>query len=528
MKKLFTVLFMLVFASSAVQAQTTKWAENIAPILYKNCAKCHNPNGVAPFSLITYSDAYNARIGVRAAVISRQMPPWTPDPKYTRFAHERALTQSDIDEIRNWVDGGAPQGNPALAPTPPVFPRNGEITTPDLVLQIPTYTVNTTQDLYRNFAIPSNLIADRTIVELEVVPGNRQIVHHVLAFRDSSARVLQLDAADPLPGYTNFGGTGTNSSELVMGWVPGQGKIKYPAGMGMKLPRNTNLVLQIHYPGGISNQRDSTKIVFKFAPTTTTLRELRVQPLLDHVSTLVNGPLVITANTTKSFTSALRTPVGVDGTILSIAPHMHLIGRRMKVYGIKPNGDTLRLINIPEWDFNWQGSYDFPKLLKVPGGTQLKAEAFYDNTAANPFNPSNPPKLVRLGEATTDEMLLVYFTFTAYQPGDENIVIDSTVLSTKIQEANLPNERQRLALKCFPNPLLGKLNVEVSALKADYYDLEMFDIKGDLVKRLATQEWLKEGLNSLSFDTHDLPSGAFFVKISSNNFYGIEQVIKVE
>lgn len=524
MKHLFTLSLLVLGGVLHGWSQSPRWAEDVAPILFENCASCHNPKGVAPFPLLTYNDAYNQRFGIKAAVTNRSMPPWKADPNYTHFAGERILTDAEINLIRRWVDGGAPTGNLAVAPTPPQFLGGPQIERPDLVLTIPTYTVNTTKDLYRVFALPANITTDRMIEKIEVIPGNRSIVHHVLAYRDTSSIPLKMDAADPLPGFTNFGGTGSTSSDLIMAWVPGQGPQQSPAGMGIKLPARSNIILQIHYPGGIVNQKDSTRIVVKFAASNR-LREVSTVPILNHSTSLTNGPLQLAPNTTRTFNAQFRLPV--DATLLSIAPHMHLIGRRIKVYGITLQGDTIRLINIPEWDFNWQGSYNYPRLVKLPRGTQLKAEAFYDNTEENPFNPSFPPKTVRRGEATTDEMMLVYFTFTAYQSGDEKIIIDSSAVATSNREVPLV-EREKVALEAFPNPAQANLTLRFALPQADDCTIAIYDQVGDLVKTISTNERMSQGQHQIPVDLHDLPNGAYFLKVSSLERFGLTTFVKVE
>ncbi len=524
MKRSVLLTLFLVFLFFKGYSQNLTWADNIAPILFKNCAKCHNPNGVAPFSLLTYDDAYRNRQGIKAAVVSKNMPPWSPDPNYRHFANERVLSTADINAITAWVNGNAAQGNPANAPVTPTFAAGSEITTPDLVLTIPNYTVNTNNDLYRCFVIPSSLIGDRFITSLEVIPGNRKIVHHVLAFQDSTNVPAQLDAADPGAGYTNYGGTGSNASQLVTGWVPGQGAVKFPSGMGIRLASKTNLVLQIHYPGGTVNQKDSTKIVLKLAPEGSKLREIFNRPILAHVSPiLTNGPLDIPANQTKSFVEKLTLPI--TGSFLSIAPHMHLIGRRTKVYGLLPSGDTLKLINIPDWDFNWQGAYTFRNVLRIPVGTTLVAEAFYDNTSNNPFNPNNPAKQVKLGEGTADEMMLNYFTFMAYQPGDENIVLDSSAIVNSSFEIN---EKERLNLACYPNPAQSSVTLSFNLPQREICNVDIFDITGTAVKGVVKGQWLDKGENQIPISTVDLPSGTYIVRLFSEKTYGIERFIRVE
>jgi hypothetical protein len=518
------LLFIAFCTTLTLQGQTPKWAEDIAPILYKNCTKCHNPSGVAPFSLLSYNDAYNNRFGIKPAVVNKVMPPWKADPNYTHFVGERILSEKEINAIKNWVDAGAPQGDLAKAPVKPTYSGKTSIQNPDLVLTIPTYKVNTTTDLYRVFAIPSKLIGDRTIVQVEVVPGNRSIVHHVLAFRDTSSIPLKLDAADSAPGYTNFGGTGSNSSELISAWVPGQGATSFPKGMGVKLAKSSNIMLQVHYPGGISNQKDSTQIFFKFSAANN-LREVSITPILNHLITITNGPLSIPANTTKSFNEQFRLPVNV--TLLSIAPHMHLIGRRIKVYGIAPTKDTIRMVNVPDWDFSWQGAYTYPKLMKIPTGTLLKADAFYDNTVDNPNNPNFPPKSVVKGESTTDEMMLVYFTYTLYQAGDENIIVDTAAIATAVNEVPL-SAREKLAIQCFPNPAQKEMSLQFDLLESEYVNVEVFDLRGDLVKVISRNDWMVKGTNKINVATYDLPAGAFFLRVSSQKRYGVERFLKVE
>lgn len=523
-KSTLVVLAILLLSSmhTFVWSQPT-WSENVASIVYNNCTKCHNTNGVAPFPLQSFQHAYQKRLDIKAAVISKVMPPWPPDPAYSHFAKERVLSTADIQTITNWVNAGAPQGNPANEPAAPTFPAGTQIANPDLVLKIPTYTHSAAVDVYRCFAIPSNLVGDRFISEIEVVPGNRKIVHHVLAFQDVSNTPLQLDAQDPLPGYTNYGGTGSSTSNLITGWVPGQGVIKYPTGMGIKLRAQTNLVLQVHYPGVSASQKDSTEIVIKFAPQGAALRNVFTVPALFHEApVLQNGPLLIPANQTKTFYT--RLPVPSNMSIISIAPHMHLIGRRAKAYAILPGGDTLRLINIPDWDFNWQGGYDFRKVTKIPAGSVLVGECFYDNTSNNPFNPSNPPIMVKKGENTTDEMLLFYFTYLDYEQGDENIVIDSTAI---INAAFNPIYKSKLNVQCFPNPAKQVLNIQFTLKEKDIFSLDIVCADGTSMKGLQKGEWLEKGKNHIQIPIADLKPGLYYLRMQAEKVYAYQKFVKL-
>ncbi|MEO6040234.1 MAG: cytochrome c, partial [Saprospiraceae bacterium] len=202
-------------------AQTTlRWSQDIAPILYKNCVSCHRAGQIAPFELLTYQDAYDQRASILEDVEQGIMPPWPPDPSYRHFVQERLLKPDEIAKIAAWVDQGAPEGNPSLAPPIPTFPSGGQFGPPNIKWQIPTYTVNMPaggDDLYRCFVI-HNTMTDTAFMRLmEVVPGNRSIVHHILVYQDTSSQSAENDALDPGPGFTSLGPGGF----LIGEWVPG-------------------------------------------------------------------------------------------------------------------------------------------------------------------------------------------------------------------------------------------------------------------------------------------------------------------
>jgi len=456
------LLFLLTSADYAL-AQVATWTDNIACILYTRCTSCHHDGGIAPFSLMTYGEATSAAFGMQYAVNSGSMPPWPPDPAYRSFAHERVLTQEEIDLINDWVNNGMPEGD-GTSPMPPVYISSEEITSPDLVITMPNFTVSTVgNDVYRCFVIPTGLLQNRFIKEIEVVPGNREAVHHVLVYQDVTATPAALDAAATGPGYTSFGVTGSSASVLISAWVPGQGKKVYPGSMGVKIPAGANIVLQVHYPATSNGQQDQTKVNIKFA--TGTVREVSIATPLRH-GALNEGPLIIPANTTRTFTSNYLIPAA-NLTILDVAPHMHLLGKSIKAWAVTPLGVTIPLIDIPEWDFHWQGFYDFRQPVKIPAGSMLYGAATYDNTTANPNNPNNPPQIVTVGEATDEEMMLIYFSYTIHYPGDENIVIDtSTVVQTHnncdFRVVGMEDGPDMPRLLSYPNPTDGLLQLGIS------------------------------------------------------------------
>ncbi len=389
------------------------WSEDISCILYTHCTPCHNPNGIAPFSLLDYNLAFSLKDLIRGAVTNGEMPPWPPDPTYQTHAHERVLTAEEIQMIQDWVDNGAPEGDQSLAPPPPVYAGN-LIENPDWVASIGPYTSTAgAEDDYQCFVISNPHTTTKFITALEVIPGTPSIVHHVLIFKDSNL--------SPVPGgYDCFGGTGSASSEFFSGWAPGQLATFYPAGMGVRLDPGENLVLQTHYPEGSGGVVDNNTRVQFILSDDMSLRNVSNTPFVFNVA------LFIPANTVQTFTSQQN--IGnQDITILSAFPHMHLIGQSIKSWAVTPTGTTIPLIDIPHWDFEWQGDYAFRNPVRIPANSVIHGEAVYDNTTANPHNPNNPPQTVTFGEATTDEMMFVFYAHLPYQSDDENIVIDTAM-----------------------------------------------------------------------------------------------------
>ena len=445
-----SILFFAISATVKLNAQTPNWAEHVAPILYQNCTKCHIAGGIAPFSLVGYSNAQAMASSIANSVESKRMPPWPADPKYKRYAHERILSSQEIETIKQWANNNAPSGNLSLAPADPV-PQNGpQLIGANLTLKMPNYIVNTTADEYRCFVLPTNLTQNQFATALEVVPGNRQIVHHVLVFQDTSMIPVNKDNQDPNPGYLAFGGTGSPTSQLIGVYVPGQEPFVFTSGFGTKLLKNTRIILQIHYPSGINSILDSTKVLLK--TTTNTLREVLIAPILNHNNnSMTNGPLYIPANVEKTFYTKFT--VNGKATVFAVAPHMHLVGTSIKAYGLRGT-DTIKFIDIPNWDFHWQRTYSFKNPVIVQSADVLWAEAKYNNTSSNPNNPNSPPQAVAKGESTTDEMMLVYFWYAAYQAGDENLVIDTSTLKNISNTVILSKSNTTV----YPNPIKNVIN----------------------------------------------------------------------
>lgn len=520
MKKILPLL--LVFASVITKAQTPVWSTDIAPIFYQNCTSCHHSGGLAPFSLLSYQDALNQAYSISDDVSTKKMPPWPPDPTYRRFAHERLLSLADINKINAWVIAGAPMGDTALAPAKPVYTNTSALGTPDLSLRIPSFTIpsNQTSDLYTCFVIHTNLSQTEFITGIELLPGNPSIVHHVLVYEDTTGQASALDAATPEPGYTSFGGIGINGSPiLVAGWVPGSQPSYLPNNMGIKLYAHADLVLQIHYPAGSQNKLDSTRINFKLS--TGALRTVSLAPILNHQTSLVNGPLFIPADSVATFEEYYQLPNIIDITLLSVGPHCHLVGKSWLSYVVTPTNDTLPLVKINNWDFHWQGSYGFRNLLRVPKASKLYGFATYDNTDNNSNNPNSPPQDVARGESTTDEMMLIYFAYTYYQAGDENITTDTTALvdltdssvTTAIKEPVNTIVSTPQFYDLVPNPSGTETQLSYFLPEPAQATLKVFDLSGKLVDEVKLPSAL--GINGYKYSVAKLQAGQYICNLNA-------------
>ena len=319
MKYIFISTFFFSIINVTAQ-ETLTWERDISCIFYSHCTNCHNPKGLA-FDLTTYEQVSTWKNSIKEAVSNKIMPPWTPNPLYKSLAHERNLTNSEIESIVQWIKNGLSQGNTSQTKAP-TYSTITEIPNPDLLLKMPKYQVpKIRDDLYRCFIISEKITNRAFIKSIEVIPGNKNIVHHVLIYEDTSDEPMRLDALDPSPGYTNFGGIGSNTAKLIGGWVPGSSAYSTPSGMGIQIDMGARIVIQVHYPKTGAEQYDSTKVNIKFS-TESGIRNITIQPILNHI-TNITTPLKIEPNTVKTFYEKQIIPsflVAGDITLVSIAP----------------------------------------------------------------------------------------------------------------------------------------------------------------------------------------------------------------
>jgi hypothetical protein len=327
---------------------------------------------------------------------------------------------------------------------------------------------------------------------------------------------MALDNATPQPGYTSFGGVGTTTPPILIGgWVPGSQPSHLPPNMGIKLYPGADIVVQIHYPVGSANKTDSTRLNLKLS--TASLRTVALAPILNHMTSLVGGPLEIPANTVKTYEEYFQIPNIIDITVLSVAPHAHLIAKQWLSYAVTPTNDTIPLIKIDDWDFHWQGSYNFRNLMKIPKQTKLYGFCTYDNTSNNHHNPNHPPQDVVRGESTTDEMMLIYFAYTYYQPGDENIVVDGSPLvdiGPVVSNINEPLNSVVSTPQLYdpmPNPANTETTIGYFLPYNTRTTLRIFDLSGRLVEEINAPG--NAGFNSVKYDTGKLVSGEYLYSL---------------
>lgn len=436
---------MLVNASCTRTKQTENisYSEHIAPIIYKKCTSCHRPGEAGPFNLLNYYDASSRAQLIKFVTKTRYMPPWPADASYTHFIDEKVLTQEEIDLIATWVDKGCAIGDSSLLPPLPYFPKGSQLGIPDLVINFkePYKIKGDGKDQFLLMRVPYQIPNDTFISAIEVVPGNRKLVHHVNAqllsydfekrkdiFKGNTVVNIdeysnKMDAYKALDLPNDDGESFPALTYSVTNYLPGVTPPIYPEGIGgFKLVRKGALFLKdIHYGGSRVDTVDQTSFNVFYSTHPPKRPTMEFQMGTFGRSPTV-PPLVIPSDTVMTFHSDYK--ISDDISILTINPHMHLLGKQFWAYALTPNGDTIPLIRINKWDFRWQYFYTFEKMVKIPAGSVIHAEGVYDNTRNNPNNPFSPPRLVAEREGsmrTSDEMFQFIVTYLPYQVGDENI-----------------------------------------------------------------------------------------------------------
>ncbi len=420
--------------SANTKSKAVTFNKDIAPIFFKSCAECHRPGEAAPFSALSYKDVRPWAKSIREKVVSKQMPPWHADPHVGQFKNNRSLTPAEIDLITAWVDGGAVEGNAKELPPAPKFADGWRIGKPDVVLQMQEdYTLAASgPDEYQYFAIATNFTEDKYVQMAEARPGNRRIVHHILAFAvppggkdmsklsraelrkmfdedgpnsifysDGDLRRVKMDAKVNDDGCNGKFGE-DDAGDVIAGYAPGMPTEVFAPGVAKKVPAGAVLILQIHYSkvtGTEQKDRSVVGLIFAKEPP----QKLMIKRGIENIF------FKIPAGAERHQVTACWKPKE-DINLYGLMPHMHYRGAAMEYKATYPDGKSEVLLNVPNYDFGWQTNYKLVQPKLIPKGTKIQVTAYYDNSPKNKFNP-DPSKVVRWGDPTYDEMLIGYIDY---------------------------------------------------------------------------------------------------------------------
>ncbi len=469
-----TFLAAAVFTVPALAAPAPTYNKDVAPILDSQCATCHRPGEVAPFSLLTYQDAAKRAPLIATVTQSRYMPPWKPEPGYGQFQHERRLSDSQIALIGAWVKAGSPEGDPKDKPVPPVFTDGWQAGQPSQILKAGSgfHVAADGPDQFVCFVLPLNLDHDSYIQTAEFRPGNRRVVHHGVIYVDETGQARRMAANSADGSYPCFGGPRVAATGLLSGWAPGT--IATPGDPALSVPvrKGTDLVLQIHYHPSGKPETDQSSIGLTYASAPPTHGRTSVIMLNSNIDI---GP----GDSHYLVKSSLALPRDVE--ISAIFPHAHWLCKDMKVDAHLPNGDTQHLLWIKDWDFNWQGGYHFTSPVHLPKGTRVDMAYTFDNSDKNPRNPSTPPARVEFGEQTTDEMAVAFLTVVVPSPADVPVfqrdmrlaLIDEILASGDLSRlrGRIPGfngQRVQAFVEMFDKDHDGKLNPDERAAAIEF------------------------------------------------------------
>jgi Tfp pilus assembly protein PilF len=412
--------------------RTVTFNHDIAPILFKNCASCHRPlddaapqptatSGSpddpicvagAPFSVLDYDSVRRHARAIASAVERRAMPPWLPEPGHGAFVGERRLRDDEISLIAKWVEGDAPEGDPADAPKPPTFAGGWQLGTPDLVLTLPEpYVLQPgNRDVFRNFVVPVPITTQRYVRAVEFRADRPQVLHHADLATDIGRVSRVLDRSDPGPGFATMDGDQVRN---VYGWTPGKVPILEPSDTAWTLDPGTDLVLLLHMIAGATSETVQPSIGLFFAdappkrtPISIKLEESAIDIPAGEANYVVEDSYVV--------------PVDVDA--VSVYPHAHYLGKEMRGTATLPDGSQRDLLWIRQWDFRWQDRYSYQSPVFLPRGTRVSMRFTFDNSSANPHNRNRPPQRVQSGPRSTDEMAQLWLEVVPRRPEDAAVL----------------------------------------------------------------------------------------------------------
>jgi len=405
----------LVSNAASVSSQIT-FNKDVLPIMQNRCQSCHRPGEVAPMSFLTYKDARPWAKAIREAVLTRKMPPWFADPHYGKFANDRSLSKSEMDTLVSWVDAGAPEGEAKDAPPPVEWVDGWSIGKPDAVFEMPhDFDVPSAGVVeYQYIVIPSGFTKDTWVQAAEARPGNRALVHHIIAFIRPPGSKWLSEAKPGVPFVPEAkkkeekkdSGRKKNEDEdigatpeLLVGFAPGLVPMSWHPGQAKLVKAGSDFVFQMHYnpTGKAGTDRSRIGLIFAQEPP-----KQRV-----FTANATNSKFVIPPGD-PAFKVDSSITLQAPARLVDLMPHMHYRGKDFVYRATYPTGETETLLSVPHYDFNWQLFYYLADDKVLPKGTRIDCTAHFDNSPNNKYNP-DPKAEVRWGDQTWEEMMIGWF-----------------------------------------------------------------------------------------------------------------------
>ncbi len=413
-------------AAQAPAAPT--FADDVAPIVLEHCAPCHRPGEVGPFPLLSYDDVRRRARQIAEVTASRFMPPWKPEPGFGGpFIGSRRLSDDDVALFRRWAEAGAPAGDLRRVPPQPAWPAGWRLGTPDVVVTMPeAYAVPAdAPDTFRNFVLPIPVDRPAFVAGIEFRPGNARVAHHANLRLDRTRASRQLDEQDPAPGYEGpISPQAHYPDGHFLGWTPGQLPPLAEPGMAWRLEPGSDFVIQLHMQstGRPESIRASVGLYFTDDPPVRTPMMLRLgRQSID----------IPPGEARYVIRDRFTLPVGAE--LIGIQPHAHFRATEVNGFATLPDGRTEPLIRIADWDFNWQDVYRYQIRPFLPAGTTVSMEYVYDNSSGNPRNPDDPPRRVRFGQFSNDEMGDLWLQLLPRSDADR-VTLDRTFMPKVLNE----------------------------------------------------------------------------------------------
>ena len=389
-------IFLLTFFHTAIIAQhDLTFYQDVQPVIHAKCFGCHHVNGPAPFPLFSYYDVSSRASMIQHVVEIDYMPPWPPDHHYSHFKYERVLSQAEKELIFDWINQGKIEGKAEVKLKGQV--KKERTSKEDIKIEYRggLQLTPSPDDSIIIYEIPFAFDTDHSIKRIIFYSNYNELIHHC------NYIILNEDQ------YSRYGHSGLdflNDVEFIGGYGPGNMQYQFPDEIGFTLPAKGYIVGEIHVPS-VSNRYKEAPLEFGFKLYThQTPHTKRLMLLGSNVKGLNYQNFEIPADSIVQLIARYTFPF--DAFVISVNPHMHLLGKSIKAFAILPySKDTIPLINVDEWIFEWQDFYEFLTPLLLPKGTEVYIQAVYDNTSNNPRNPNSPPRTVYEGWMNKEEMM---------------------------------------------------------------------------------------------------------------------------